>query len=101
MRHIILASASPRRAELLRQMGVCFETRPADIDETPMPGELPGDYVLRLAREKALAVGQLAPEAIVLGSDTSVVLGDRILGKPVTEADAVETLEALRGARTR
>lgn len=97
MRHIILASASPRRAELLRQMGVSFETRPADIDETPMPGELPGDYVLRLAREKALAVGQLAPEAIVLGSDTSVVLDDRILGKPATEADAVETLEALSG----
>ena len=97
MRSIVLASASPRRAELLRQMGVEFDVRPADIDETPKADEKPADYVLRLAKEKALAVGRLAPEAIVLGSDTSVVIGDRILGKPVTEAEAAETLQALSG----
>ncbi|WP_150909827.1 Maf family protein [Marinobacter halotolerans] len=97
MRSIILASASPRRAELLRQMGVSFDTRPADIDETPGPVERPSDYVLRLAQEKALAVGRGAPDALVLGSDTSVVLGDRILGKPATGEEAAETLRSLSG----
>jgi septum formation protein len=99
MRSIILASASPRRAQLLRQMGLEFEVRPADIDETVKVGEQPSGYVLRLAREKALAISRLAPEAIVVGSDTSVVIGDRILGKPATEEEAADTLQAL-SART-
>lgn len=99
MRSITLASASPRRADLLRQMGVGFDVRPANIDETPMVNETPGDYVLRLAKEKALAVGRLVPDSIVLGSDTSVVMGDRILGKPASEQEATETLQSL-SART-
>ncbi len=76
-------------------MGVEFEVRPADIDETPGPDEQPGDYVLRLASEKALAVSRLAPEAIVLGSDTSVVIDQRILGKPATADEAATMLELL------
>lgn len=80
-------------------MGVVFETRPADIDETPMDAEPPGDYVVRLAREKALAVGRLVPDGIVLGSDTSVVSGGRILGKPASPEAAAETLQLL-SART-
>jgi septum formation protein len=80
-------------------MGVVFDTRPADIDETPIDGEQPGDYVVRLAREKALAVGRLLPEGIVLGSDTSVVSDGRILGKPASPEDAAGTL-ALLSART-
>lgn len=95
MRPVILASASPRRAELLRQIGVVFESRPADIDETPIDGEPPGDYVVRLAREKAVAVGGLVPDGIVIGSDTSVVAAGRILGKPASPADAAETLQLL------
>ncbi|MDI9244918.1 Maf family protein [Marinobacter sp. CHS3-4] len=101
MRAIILASASPRRAELLRQMGVAFEVRPAHIDETPLADELPEDYVLRMAREKALTIGQRAPEAIVLGSDTSVVLDGNILGKPEDSDDAEETLKSLSGSTHR
>ncbi len=97
MRSIILASASPRRAELLRQMGVVFGIRPADIDETPVAGEKTGDYVLRLAIEKAFAASLGAPAAIVLGSDTSVIIDGRILGKPATENEAAETLRALSG----
>ena len=97
MRSIVLASASPRRAELLRQMGVEFSVRPADVDETPIAAEAPGDYVLRLATEKALVVGQFAPDAIILGSDTSVVIGGRILGTPATLEEAEATLHALSG----
>ncbi len=67
MQSIILASASPRRAELLTQIGLSFHTRPVDIDETPEAGELPSAYVERLAREKALA-GAVDPEWLVLGS---------------------------------
>jgi len=97
MRSIILASASPRRGELLRQMGVEFRVWPADIDETPGDHEQPGDYVLRLAREKALAIARLAPEAIVVGADTSVVIDTCILGKPATCEEAADTLRALSG----
>ncbi|MGM0569693.1 Maf family protein [Marinobacter sp.] len=96
---VILASASPRRADLLRQLGLCFETRPVDIDETPQPGETPSVYVYRLAREKAVAGFELAgePEALVLGSDTTVVLDGRILGKPADRDDARVMLRALSG----
>ena len=95
MRPVILASASPRRAELLQQMGVSFSVQPADVDETPLAGEAPAEYVVRLAREKALAVSHLAAGAIVLGADTSVVMGERILGKPVSSQQATETLKLL------
>ncbi len=95
MRPLILASASPRRAELLRQIGLSFDVRPADIDEQPLTSESPGDYVQRLAREKALAVSHLDPAAVIIGSDTSVVLDNRILGKPSDEDDAIAMLEQL------
>lgn len=94
---VILASASPRRAELLRQIGLSFQVRPANIDETPEPGEPAGAYVERLAREKALAVAAGASSALVLGSDTSVVLDGRILGKPSTPEEAQEMLQQLSG----
>ncbi|MEQ5814486.1 septum formation inhibitor Maf [Marinobacter sp. NFXS11] len=98
MPSIILASASPRRAELLQQIGLNFSVRPADIDETPESDEPPEHYVERLAREKALAVSESSPHSLVLGSDTSVVLNGEILGKPSDPADARETLARLSGA---
>ncbi len=98
MSSIILASASPRRAELLRQIGVTFSVQPTDVDETPLADEPAEHYVARLARDKALAVAQESSEATVLGSDTSVVLEGVILGKPVDADDAVATLQRLSGA---
>lgn len=98
MPSIILASASPRRAELLQQIGLKFLVRPSDIDETPEPSETPEHYVERLAREKALAVAKSSPECLVLGSDTSVVLDGVILGKPSDPEDARDTLARLSGA---
>lgn len=96
---LILASASPRRAELLRQLGLSFDVLPVDIDESPRNGEAPADYVCRLAREKALAgyQGQGATDALVIGSDTTVVLDDRILGKPVDQSHARDLLMQLSG----
>jgi len=80
---LILASQSPRRKELLSQLGYKFKTLAANIDETVIEGELPAQYVLRLAKEKALFITQQQSEdCIVLGSDTSVVLNQDILGKP-------------------
>ena len=93
---LCLASASPRRLELLASIDVDCEVRPVDIDETPLPGELPRDYVCRLAREKALA-GAVLSELPVLGSDTAVVLDGEILGKPRDRAHALEMLAALSG----
>lgn len=93
----ILASRSPRRAELLTQIGVSFDTQPADVDETPRVNEAASDYVERLAREKALAVARHSPGAWVIGSDTSVVLDGHILGKPSDRADACQTLQRLSG----
>ncbi|MFC3607842.1 Maf family protein [Stutzerimonas tarimensis] len=94
-----LASASPRRAELLRQIGVAFETISAPVDESVREGEAPARYVERLARAKAEAALALltAPAACVLGADTAVVLDGRILGKPRDWPDARETLTALSG----
>jgi septum formation protein len=95
---IILASASPRRAKLLRAAGVDFTVRVADVDETPLAGELPHDYVTRLAREKAAVVAREAgPGAAVLGADTSVIFGSEILGKPADAEDARRMLRKLAG----
>jgi septum formation protein len=94
---LVLASASPRRQELLRSAGISFTAQPADIDETPRLGEAPRDYAERLAREKALAVWRLRPQDIVLGADTIVVIDDRILGKPVDAVDAARMLRLLSG----
>ncbi|MFT7338858.1 MAG: septum formation protein [Marinobacter maritimus] len=95
---IILASASPRRSELLEQIGVRFTIQPADIDETPRIAEMPGDYVERLAREKALAVACSFADTQVLGSDTSVVLDGEILGKPSDHREARAMLGRLSGS---
>ncbi len=97
---LYLASASPRRAELLRQIGVRFAVCPADLDERVLAGEPAGDYVLRLARAKAMAVlEQLGkPAGIrVLGADTCVQLDGQILGKPAGRAEARHMLERLSG----
>jgi septum formation protein len=92
-----LASASPRRRQLLELIGVPHVVSPADIDETPKPGEPANHYVMRLAREKADAVWRRQRDLPVLGSDTTVTLGDDILGKPDSEADAVAMLGKLSG----
>jgi septum formation protein len=94
---IILASGSPRRAELLQQIGVSFEVRPADIDETPLDNELPQDYVTRLSVEKARAVQPHFPDRCILAADTSVVLGANILGKPAGEPEWRMMLQQLSG----
>lgn len=97
---IVLASASPRRRELLSNLVQQFEVLPADIDETPFELEKPEEYVIRMAREKAEAVidkHQLALRDLVIASDTSVVLGDTILGKPINFEDANNMLRALSG----
>jgi septum formation protein len=94
---LVLASASPRRRELLGQLGITFEVSAADIDETPRPGEAAGAYVLRLAREKALAVALRHPDAWVLAADTTVALDDALLGKPRDADEARDMLGRLSG----
>jgi septum formation protein len=97
---IILASASPRRSQLLAQIGVRHEPFPVDLEERPQTGEVPADYVIRLARDKAgaaaAALGRRANRP-VLAADTEVVLDDRIFGKPVDEAHAIAMLMSLGG----
>ncbi len=92
---LVLASASPRRQELLRNAGISFNVQAADIDETPLVGEPPRDCAERLAREKALAVWRSRPQDLVLGADTIVVLDETILGKPVDADDAIRMLRLL------
>ncbi len=94
---LILASASPRRRELLTQIAVPHTVVPAGIDETPRPGERPVDYVRRLAVEKARTVLAHHPEATVLAADTTVVLVGEMLNKPTDLADAERMLRALSG----
>lgn len=107
---IYLASRSPRRRELLKQIGVPFELlllredlrRGADVDETPLPDESPGVYVLRVAGAKVTAAArQIAfrglPQKPALAADTTVVFDDRILGKPLNAGDATRMLRALSG----
>lgn len=94
---LILASQSPRRAELLQQIGVRFRALPAHIDETPFDGESPRDYVRRMSVDKARALHAQHPQAAVLGSDTSVVIGERILGKPENREEGIAMLLSLAG----
>ncbi len=96
---LVLASASPRRKQLLEQIGVSCQIRPVDICEAVQPGESPHAYVERLALEKALTCMDLLnrSEVVVLGSDTAVVVDNHILGKPVDEEDAVRMLSQLSG----
>lgn len=107
---IYLASRSPRRRELLKQIGINFEVLimrsfpavRADVDETPRPGESPGDYVTRIASNKAMtgwtrALERRLPRLPVLGADTTVTLGGEIIGKPLNTDDAVKVLRKLSG----
>ena len=94
---LILASGSPRRAEILSSVGWEFEKRVADIDETEFLNEKPADYVQRLAREKAEAVAAHYENALVLGADTIVVIDGKIIGKPKDLADARRMLKLLSG----
>lgn len=98
---LVLASSSPRRAELLTAAGFTFETRAVEIDERVRPGEPPQVYVRRLAAEKsAAALAELeGHDVVVLGADTAVVVDGHILGKPVDDADAAATLRRLSGRR--
>jgi septum formation protein len=99
--HLILASASPRRAELLRSAGYAFEIHAVEVDESLRSGEPPAEYVERLAREKASqALAELlkvVEDPFVLGADTAVVVGDAILGKPHDAEDAARMLRRLSG----
>jgi septum formation protein len=92
---LVLASASPRRAELLRAAGIPFTVRPADLDESVLAGESPEAYVRRLAEAKAEAAAAYVGPTFVLSADTVVVVDDVILGKPVDAADAARMLRLL------
>lgn len=94
---VILASQSPRRRELLQQIGLTHVVCPADIDETVWPGEAPVPHCERLAREKAHTLALQNPAAVVIGSDTIVVVEGAILGKPANAEEAVAMLERLAG----
>jgi septum formation protein len=94
---IILASQSPRRRDLLTLIGIAHEVRPADVDETEHANEDPSHYVERLAREKAQTIAHAAPDAITIGSDTTVVVDGAILSKPLDEDDAARMLTLLSG----
>jgi septum formation protein len=96
MSALVLASGSPRRHELLTQIGVSFSVRVPDIDESPLLDEEPRDYVRRLAFAKAAAV-QASPEELVIAADTTVELGGEIFAKPVDDADAAAMLRRLSG----
>lgn len=93
MKALVLASASPRRQELLTRVGLVFNIQPADIDETPHRGEAPRDYVVRMAREKVQAAARLGQ--FTLAADTTVVQGDMILGKAANDAEARAMLTQL------
>ena len=94
---LVLASRSPRRSQLLSMLGLTFETVPADIDEAYRSGEDPGEHAERLAREKALSVAVSRPGSLVVGSDTVVVVGGVVLGKPESAEQAIDMLLRLQG----
>ena len=92
--NLVLASGSPRRSELMRQLGLSFRVEPADVDESRLPDETPGTYVERLAREKARAVGG---DSVVIGADTTVVYEGQVMGKPAHPSEARSMLARLAG----
>jgi septum formation protein len=96
---LVLASASPRRQELLRNAGIPFVVQPTDIPEVPRPAEAPRAFAERMAREKALTVFRQRPNDFVLGADTIVIVDAKILGKPRDAADAARMLRLLSGRR--
>lgn len=95
--HVVLASASPRRRELLNLIGIQHEVRPPSIDETMRPREAPRRHAERLAREKASAIALRDPDLITIGADTVVVVNRKVLGKPADAADAARMLGMLSG----
>jgi len=99
-RQLILASASPRRAELLTSAGFGFDVSPAEVDETPHAEEAASDYVIRVARDKArqVAAARRGTAAVVLAADTAVVTESRIMGKPRSDEDAASMLTTLSGS---
>lgn len=98
MKKIILASSSPRRLEILRQIGLYFEVKVKEVDETIPAGMPPHQAVCELALRKARGIAQMEPGAVVIGADTIVVHGTRILGKPLDKEDAAATLRSLSGS---
>jgi septum formation protein len=96
-RSLVLVSASPRRSDLLRLAGLAFAVRPADVDETPLPGEAPGDLALRLACAKARALPVPDRPALAIAADTVVAIDGTTLGKPLDAADARRMLGLLSG----
>src|SRR6202158_2377690 len=94
---IVLASASPRRQELLKDAGIQFVVRPANIDEIQRAGEAPAAFAERMARDKATPVRTAAPASVILGADTVVVVGEEVLGKPSDGGDAARMLHLLAG----
>jgi septum formation protein len=96
---IILASASPRREELLEGIGIKFDVVPSDVDEDSLGGEIPRDHVLRLSKKKGVAVSRVNPNAWVLGADTIVTIDGEVLGKPETQKEAKEMLTKLSGRK--
>jgi len=94
---VVLASASPRRRQLLNLIGIAHEVRPANIDETMRQREAPRRHAERLAREKATAIAARDPDLITIGADTVVVVNRKVLGKPRDEAEAVQMLTQLSG----
>ncbi|HEY4733051.1 MAG: Maf family protein [Gemmatimonadaceae bacterium] len=94
---VVLASASPRRRQLLDLIGIAHEVRPADIDETMRPREAPRRHAERLAREKATKIATRDPDLITIGADTVVVINRKVLGKPRDRAEAVRMLSELSG----
>src|SRR5882762_7143614 len=94
---IVLASTSPRRAELLNQIGIEFELASGNVQEQPHPDEAPADYITRLARAKVMAVAREREAGLIIGADTVVVFEGQLLGKPKDEADAERMLRSLSG----
>ncbi|HLG15999.1 MAG TPA: Maf family protein [Blastocatellia bacterium] len=94
---IILASSSPRRAELLTNLGINFEIAPSQINERLHQGEAPADYIIRLARAKVVEAARQRESGLIVGADTVVVLKGAVLGKPEDELDAVQMLRDLSG----
>lgn len=94
---LILASSSPRRRELLESIGIDFEAIPSHVPEQHRPGEAPEEYVARLSRDKAEAISRQLPSRWVIAADTTVLLGDQLLEKPVDRADAARMLATIAG----
>ena len=93
----ILASSSPRRRELLASIGVDFDVLPSHVPEEHQPGEAPEEYVARLSRDKAAAIAAQHPSRWIIAADTTVLLGDQLLEKPVDQSDAVRMLSLIAG----